>query len=107
MIFKYGRIFRFCGIFAIGAVGYPLIELAWRGRTHILMALAGGICIVAVYYVARLPRRLPITVKSLLGAAAISAVELSIGLVANRLCGLNIWDYSSQPFNFLGQICLL
>ena len=28
--------------FLIGAVGYPLLELAWRGHTHPSMALAGG-----------------------------------------------------------------
>lgn len=101
------RFLRIGGIFALGAAGYPLIEIAWRGRTHILMALAGGICIVAVYYIARLPRCVPIIVKSLVGAVAITAVELSIGLVANRLCELNIWDYSTLPHNLFGQICLL
>ena len=100
------RFLRIGGIFALGAAGYPLIEISWRGRTHILMALAGGVCIVAVYYIARLPRRVPIIAKCLAGAVAITAVELSIGLVANRLCGLDIWDYSTLPLNFLGQICI-
>ena len=100
------RFLRIGGIFSLGAAGYPLIEIAWRGRTHILMSLAGGVCIVAVYYIARLPRRVPGVVKCLLGAAAITAVELSIGVVANIRLGYEIWDYSSIPFNFLGQICL-
>ena len=30
-------------MFWIGAAGYPLIELWWRGRTHPSMALAGGL----------------------------------------------------------------
>ena len=29
--------------FLIGAVGYPALEVLWRGRTHPSMALAGGL----------------------------------------------------------------
>ena len=36
----------------------------------------------------------------------ITALELAFGVVLNRILGLNIWDYSDLPLNFLGQICL-
>ena len=29
--------------FLAGAAAYPMVELAWRGRTHPAMALAGGV----------------------------------------------------------------
>ena len=28
--------------FLAGAAAYPMVEMAWRGRTHPAMALAGG-----------------------------------------------------------------
>ena len=31
-------------LFSIGAMGYGLIEILWRGYTHWSMLTAGGIC---------------------------------------------------------------
>ena len=31
---------------------------------------------------------------------------LCFWLIVNRWLGLGVWDYSSLPMNFLGQICL-
>ena len=31
-------------VFSIGAAGYSLLEILWRGNTHWTMTLAGGIC---------------------------------------------------------------
>ena len=36
-------------LFAVGAVCYPVIEILWRGRTHISMAFTGGAVFVALY----------------------------------------------------------
>ncbi len=35
-----------------------------------------------------------------------TAMELVVGVPLNLMLGLHIWDYSSLPFNLLGQICL-
>ena len=35
-----------------------------------------------------------------------TAMELVVGIPLNLMLGLHIWDYSSLPFNLLGQICL-
>ena len=40
-------------MFWIGALGYPLIELAWRRRTHPAMALAGGLSAVTLKAIAK------------------------------------------------------
>ena len=107
MVYRCGRGMRAALIFAVGAVGYPMLELIWRGETHVLMSLAGGVCLLAIYAISRLPRRLTLPAKALFGAAVITSVELAIGLVANRGLGMDIWDYSHLPLNFMGQICLL
>ena len=49
---------------------------------------------------------MPAWAAYLCGAAIVSAVELAFGLVFNVRLGMNVWDYSTVPFNFMGQICL-
>ena len=38
-------------------------------------------------------------------AFIITAVEFVFGVIFNIWLGLNVWDYSDEPLNFLGQIC--
>ncbi len=91
-------------LFAIGGVGYMLIELLWRRRTHILMGAAGGLCFNLIYAVSRL-KRCGIMLKSALSALMISTVELIFGVVCNLGLDMRIWDYSKAPGNILGQVC--
>ena len=35
-------------LFLTGSCLYPALEMAWRGRTHSSMALAGGVCMVLI-----------------------------------------------------------
>ena len=91
-------------MFALGFCGYPLLELAWRGHTHWSMAAAGGCAVLLLAAIAH--RSCGFASKCLLGAAAITAVEFGFGLVFNVLGGLQVWDYSAQPLNVMGQICL-
>ena len=96
--------FPFGIMFIFGAIGYPLLELLWRGRTHWTMSLAGGICTVLLLTVSRLPLSRPIL--WLLGALSITAVEFSVGCIVNRWLGWGVWDYSDLPLNVWGQISL-
>ena len=36
----------------------------------------------------------------------LACAEFLTGLVVNRALGLGVWDYSKQPHNLMGQICL-
>ncbi|MBQ9079747.1 MAG: hypothetical protein IJY27_01625 [Clostridia bacterium] len=94
-------------IFAIGAVGYYLLELLWRGRSHISMALCGGVCLCSVCAANTALSHKPIYVRSAVGALIITAIEFVFGCVLNLAWGLGVWDYSSQPLNLAGQICPL
>ena len=94
-------------LFAIGAIGYGIIEFIWRGYTHPTMLLAGGICFVAFAYIAKILSGRPLIYKALLSAVAVTAVELVFGLVFNVGLKMHVWDYSKLPLNFKGQICPL
>lgn len=93
-------------VFLIGAFFYPLLETAFRGYSHVSMVIAGGICFSLVYKCS-CQSELPVFLRPLLSALSITAVELITGLIVNRWLDLGVWDYSAQPFQFMGQICLI
>lgn len=94
-------------LFLAGSCGYPALELIWRGHTHYSMALAGGLCVVLINRVCceRMAGS-PLPARCVMGSVIITGVELAVGAVFNGWMGLKVWDYSSMPLNFMGQICL-
>ncbi len=99
------RVRNFSVFFVIGALGYPIIELLWRGKTHWSMALAGGLCFVAFSLIAKKCYHRPWLFKALLCSFAVTAIELVFGLFFNIFLRMRVWDYSHLPYHFLGQIC--
>lgn len=93
--------------FAIGAVGYSAIELLYRRRTHWTMAVTGGLCFMLMHKVCRKYRAKPLLFKCAVGAGVITAIELAVGMVVNRVLKWGVWDYSGNFLNFKGQICPL
>ncbi len=93
-------------LFLLGALGYPFVEILWRGYTHPTMALAGGICAVVLFRLNRslASGRLPL--RLLASGAAITLIELIFGVIFNLGLEMEVWDYSDVPFDLLGQICL-
>lgn len=90
--------------FLLGAVGYPLIELGWRGRTHPSMALAGGLSMWGLKRIGGIWKGRPLWQQSLLGGLWITGVEYGMGRMFNRR--YQVWDYRRTPLNIHGQICL-
>ncbi len=82
-----------------------LLELLWRGRSDISMAIAGGICFLLMHmlFVRHSP---PLWLKCLTGMLVITAVEFITGYIVNIKLGRNVWDYSCEKYNLYGQICL-
>ena len=93
------------GIFALGAAGYSCIEIAVRGYTHWTMTLLGGACLLFLCRLERAAPRRPLPAAAALGAAGITAAELAVGLIVNRMLGWGVWDYTHEAFDLLGQIC--
>ena len=92
-------------MFLLGGAGYVGLEFLWRGRSHISMFLAGGVCFLLLGKLEEVRPRLPVAMRCLMGAGIITFVELAAGLLANRDYG--VWDYRQMPFNYHGQICLV
>ena len=92
-------------IFVIFGLMYVTIELLYRGHTHYSMFIVGGICGVLIGLINDNTPDMPLLPQCVLGAVIITIIELLTGLFLNIYLGLNVWDYSNQPFNFMGQIC--
>ncbi len=90
-------------IYSVGGLLYGLLEIVWRGWTHWSMILCGGLCFTLMYLISAAD--IALIQKWILSAAAITTVEFLTGCIVNLRLGWQIWDYSSLPYNLLGQIC--
>ena len=89
-------------LFCAGGGLYVLLELLWRGRSHVSMFFLGGACFLMLGKLCKI--RLPLSVRICLGALGVTAGELVTGLLVNR--DYTVWDYRGMPLNWMGQICL-
>lgn len=101
------KVGEYTSVFAIGAAGYTLLEILWRGYSHWTMALTGGICFLCIYLTQMAYGREPLWKKCLVGSLTITLAELLVGFVVNILLQWNVWDYSDRMLNLSGQICVL
>ena len=93
-------------------VGFTAIEkaqLSLIGQSSLWMMLVGGLMGVVLGKLNSFDSFMKRNhfVNILIGATAITLMELISGIVLNIWLGFNIWDYSESSINFLGQIDLL
>lgn len=95
-------------LFLVGGTIYFLLEVLFRGYSHPSMFILGGICFLLIGILSESKYfQIPLLGQMLISSLIITVMELATGLIVNVWLGLSVWDYSSLPFNFLGQICIL
>ena len=96
-------------LFLIGGAVYYFIELAYRGHSHPSMFFVGGLCFLLIGSLNEhvFSWTMPLNSQMTLSAFIITAIEFIAGFILNIILRLNIWNYYDQPYNLLGQICLL
>lgn len=99
-------IFEILSSFIFGALGYGALEMLWRGRTHWSMLLTGGACFALMYLVATRSKD-AIWKKWIMCASLVTTLEFVVGCIVNLRLGWDVWDYSGEKYNLLGQICPL
>lgn len=98
------RYWRRAVLFYLGGSAYMFLEFLWRGRSHGSMFLLGGACFLVLGQLQRwFPGSSP-ALREVLGAGAVTVLELCTGLLVNR--DYAVWDYRQMPLNFMGHICL-
>ena len=95
-------------LFLIGGATYALLEVIWRGYTHVTMFVLGGVLFIVLGALNEnlLEWDTPLFIQGLIGTVVVTSAELISGIVLNLWLGMNVWSYSDIPFNFMGQICL-
>ena len=99
-------------LFMVGGAIYWLIEWFFKtfiscGKISFTMFMVGGLCFLIIGSINEfLTFDMSLMFQGYIGCVLITTIELIVGVVLNLVLGLGIWDYSNQPFNFLGQICL-
>ena len=95
-------------MFGTGGSVYLLIELLYRGHSHISMVFAGGLSAALIFWIccAGCIRRTGWYLRCAVGSAVITAVEFCTGVFVNLYLHLRVWDYSAMPLHLLGQVCL-
>lgn len=94
-------------LFSFGAIGYGLIEILWRGRTHWSMMLAGGISFLGLSKISERLKKSCLFAKAIAGCVFITTIEYIFGILFNIILKRKVWDYSKMPLNVNGQICAL
>lgn len=94
-------------LFILMGSTYYSIELLWRGYSHWSMFILSGLCGLIIGLLNEHKNcKCSIWKQISIGVVTVLSLEFVFGCVLNLWFGLGIWDYSDQPFNLLGQICL-
>ena len=98
---------EFIVVFGFGGIIYGMIEVVTRGYTHWTMVLTGGAVFTAIYLLNLKLKSKSILPRCFLGCLIITAAEFTVGCIVNIALHMNVWDYSAEKYNVLGQICPL
>ncbi len=102
------QILKILTLWSTGAYLYGLIEIAFRGYTHISMGILGGICFIVIGEINfKFSNKTSIFIQMFFSTIIITSLEYCTGIIVNVWMKLGIWDYSTMPFNLSGQICMM
>lgn len=104
---KLKLILKYLIFFILGGAIYYTLEILFRGYSHPSMFVLGGICYILIGIINEyFPWEMYIEKQIAIGVAVILVLEFVTGCIVNLWLGWNVWDYSDQFCNLLGQICL-
>lgn len=89
----------------VGGTAYYYIEILARGFSHWTMFIVGGICFILIGIINEITPKMSLLKQMLLSAVIITVVEFIAGCILNIWLEMNIWDYTDEIGNILGQIC--
>ena len=105
MAFK--RLVEYVFLWLLGGSLYYVFEIAFRGFSHWSMFALGGMCMIFFAFQGRAMHwREPMWIQVIRCTIFVTACEFITGMIVNKWLQLGVWDYSDQPFQLFGQICL-
>lgn len=97
---------KYLVLLLIGGSIYCMIEVLARGFSHWTMFLVGSMCFILIGIINEITPKMPLIRQMFLSAIIITVIEFVSGCILNLFLGWNIWDYSDEFGNILGQICV-
>ncbi len=89
-----------------GVLFGAFIEALYHERVIFAASVIMGIYFALIHKINRALKDEPIYTSALISTFTITAVELGIGVITNRVMRLHLWDFSDSLFHVLGQICM-
>ena len=103
----YKRLMEYGSLWFVGGSIYYALERIFRGFSHWSMFILGGICMVFFAFQGQASDWTEALWKQMIRCTIfIVSCEFITGLVVNKWLRWAVWDYSEQPFDLFGQICL-
>lgn len=93
-------------LFLFGGMVYYFMEILFRDYSHVSMIICGGLSFVLIGALNEGDRDYSVLSQMVIGAGIITTLEFITGVIVNLILHLNVWDYSLEPYNLLGQVCL-
>ena len=90
----------------IGGFLYYIIEILYKGTSHVAIFFISGICFVLIGLLNCKKIKISFISQMFISSIIITTIEFISGYILNICFGLNIWSYYHIPYNILGQICL-
>lgn len=91
----------------LGGSIYYTIEMVFRGFSHWSMFLLGGLSMVFFGQQGIWTEwKDPLWKQVLRCTLFVTAGEFITGIIVNKWMKWEVWDYSDQPFQLFGQICV-
>ena len=101
------RVSQYLFLWTLGGVLYYSFEIMFRGFSHWSMFVLGGLCFLFFYVQGRETKWLdPMWIQVIRCTIFVVACEFITGVIVNKWMGWAVWDYSDQPYQLFGQICL-
>lgn len=104
---KWRKISEVLFIWTLGGCFYYLLEIAFRGFSHWSMFVLGGLALCfCTFQGTSMHWSEPMWIQVLRSVIFVTALEFITGIIVNKWLGLAVWDYSDQPLELWGQICI-
>lgn len=98
---------KYLMLLAVGGCIYYTFEIIFRGFSHWTMFFLGGVCLIFCTLQGQILKwEDPLWIQIVRCTVFVVSMEFSTGIILNKWCHYGIWDYSNQPFQLFGQICL-
>lgn len=106
-VFFMKRTSEYLFLWTLGGVIYYGIEMTFRGYSHWSMFVLGGICMLFFALQGQWTGwKEPLWRQVLWCTLFVTAGEFITGIFVNKIMHWGVWDYSDQPLQIMGQICV-